>query len=375
MDQPYPQYAVRFSEILRPDFLGLPEELARALVSSKRDLVADLLCDVQMAWVRNADARRRIARRRLGECVNYAVFRVENTEPQVDFRAYIADGNEIIISAQHREKIKSEFVRVSLSFSQEDASSGWRRVQEFIDASDLPDVVKNLCAELDHRTRGILFRSYGIYGCQETTDELLADELGLSPDDVCLVRYEFCRTLATRLRLMRRRAARHSDDETFSDMVKKASDRSLHLPEALLADWLRRLVRICQESRVSLQAALGYISAKFPSEHVFLNRTLLLGSYDQIFRLIGGYRERYVSVEVLARRRPLVEDSSVIERLKGVNVRALPLPARTIAALTRAGIENVDALVQLTYNDLLLIPNLGRRSISSMLDFFKLYKK
>ena len=71
--------------------------------------------------------------------------------------------------------------------------------------------------------------------------------------------------------------------------------------------------------------------------------------------------------------RKIVEDDNLLKRLVGVDIGALPLPIRTINILKQAGIETADQLASLNKAQMMKIPNLGRKSMNSIFEYFNLY--
>jgi len=371
------KFTPQFLDNLKPQFLGLPEHLARELANMVYKILGKTLIEAVAEDASESDRYKN--RNALEAFVNCTLFRIKNLRKGRDFSAYIASGDQIEISSKWRPHIEGDSLDVWPSSSQHDLEDRWNRLKTSIDSFEIPTIVENVFGELGERDRIILFKTIGIYGYEETPVRLIADELHLSRERV----YQIVKGYELRTRRsMVLSVRRHRIADIVHLMLSGERNEFKCRPEVLLVASLVALGRLCQDSRIALVTMLDYLSERFPSESKLVKRLMpQIKSTEDYCQILISFEDRIVSQEaverqrqIVDRQRQVVEDAALIKRLEGVAVSSLPLPSRTIFVLTKAGIESADELARLTIDELYHMPNLGRNSLAAILDFFKLYR-
>lgn len=371
------QHPTKFVDELRPDFIGLPYELLCNLANVIYQSTGDKLITPVNEHSSDAEKFRYVAA--LNAFANCSLFKLVNAKITQDFRAYSVSDNCIEISSLHRRKVNVEYLEVRPIANQRDMEQRWLAVKMCIDQVDLKKLTQTFWVKEEERNKEIVFKAYGIFGVSETPISEIAVNYDLSRARVYQILNAFERNVRSRIhRTIRIEARKQQGSVTRSGINKsKIASKPVISSDEHLVVWLMRLGNILIESRISLANALDYISEKYADEYKSLKKLVpCLRSTESFFEFLATIESRSFppKEEVLELERPLICDTELLGRLSDVDIAALPLPIKTINTLKASEIFSAGQLAQLTLEQMYQIPNLNRKSIESVLDFFKLYE-
>lgn len=367
-------YTSKFVDELKPNFIGLPSGLAIYLANLINKSLGDELLEPLNA--NSTEAEKYQHNEALKACINCTLFKVLNLRVTQDFQAYIVEHEFVEISSLHRDNLKEDSVEVRPISNQRDMERRWLAVKMFIDQSNLSQLVKSIFDRQVERDKDILFRAYGIFGFNKATVRDLAAEYDLSKARV----YQILNLIERNTKRRFNRTAyivKSRADQKISntvDALKLAVQPPLAADPALV-DWLKELGSKLNNHRISFASAFDYLSLKFPDEYLVLKKLVpFCRDTESFFNFVSGMNNRLVPPKSFGLDESIIRDTYLIEKLTNIDITALPLPARTIKCLKASDIQTADQLARLTIDQMLRMPNLGRKSINSILELFNLYE-
>lgn len=370
MEKSRKKYAVKFVDELKPNFIGLPSELAVYLANLVYKSLENELIEPLNA--NSTEIEKYQYNETLRAFINCSLFKVSNLSITQDFRAYIVEHECVEISSQHRDNLKEYSVEVRPTSSQRDMEKRWLAVKIFVDQSNISQLVQSIFARQDERDKCILFKTYGIYGFKETSVRDVAAEYDLSRARVYQILNLFEQNIKRRIRRTASIAKSRADPKISNTAgVLKPTIAA----DSALVDWFKEFGNKLHDHRVSFSNALDYLSLKFPDEYRVLKKLLpFLRDTESFFDFVSDMNNRLVPTKAFGFGGPIISNASLIERLRDIDIAALPLPIMAINVLKASGIHTADQLARLTSDQLNRMPNLRRRSMDSILEFFKLYE-
>ena len=367
------QFKTMFLDNLKPNFLGIPDELAIQLASS----VSEELGNEITTLLSNAlsEGQKDESKIRLEAFLNCSLFKIHNYRSLPNFKAYLAKSNDIEISSKYKHQLTDTFLNVRPVFYQQDMENRWAKVKATIDESNLTFIIEKLWSDLESRDQAILLDAYGIFGHKETSISDIAKRNGLTRARIYQIVNYFDTNTRRKIRLILRTASKYSEFQPTYNQPTSNSMQIFSRPEGILVLWLQSIGELCQDSRISMAIALDYISLQYPDEYLVLKKFIpSLRSTTELYQFLSVFRRPFLPIsDKPEMERKIVEDENLLKRLVGVDIGALPLPIRTINILKQAGIETADQLANLNKVQMMRIPNLGRRSMNFILEYFSLY--
>lgn len=374
MEKSQKKYAIKFIDELKPNFIGLPLDLAIYLANLVYKSLGDELLEPLNA--NSTEAEKYQHNENLRAFINCSLFKVLNLRVSQDFRAYIVEHEFVEISSQHRDNLKEDFVEVRPTSNQRDMERRWLAVKIFIDQSNLSQLVQRIFDRQDQRDRDILFKTYGIYGFKEASVRDVAAEYDLSRARVYQILNLFEQNTKRRIRRTASIIRSRADQKTSNAVgALKPAVKPTIAADSALVDWLKEFGNRLHDCRISFACAFDYLSLKFPNEYLVLKKLVpFLRDTESFFDFVSDMNNRLVPPKPFGFDGPIISDTSLIERLTDIDIAALPLPVRTVNVLKASDIHTADQLARLTFDQMYRMPNLGRKSMNSILEFFKLYE-
>lgn len=368
-------YSTKFVDDLRQDFIGLPYELLCYLANLVYESIGEEPIIPTNESFTDADKFRYTAA--LNTFANCSLFKVINIKITQGFRAYPVSENCIEISSLYKGKVNVEYLEVRPIANQLSMEKRWLAVKMYVDRVDLKNLTQTLWLMQGERDKEIVFKAYGIFGFSEIPISEIAENYGLSRARIYQILNSFESNVRSRIRQAIQVEARKQQPRVTPGGF---GNPKFALKPAISSDvdlvaYLRGLGNVLIESRVSLVSALDYVSAKYADERKALEKLVpYLRSTESFFEFLATIESRSLPQKALERENPLICDRELLDRLRDVDIAALPLPIKTINTLKAAKIFSADQLARLTLDQMYRIPNLGRKSLKSVVDFFKLYE-
>lgn len=374
MEDSRKQYSVKFIDELKPNYIGLPADLAVYLANLVNKSLAKELLELPNEISTEADKYQH--GEALKTFINCSLFKIWNLRVVQDFRAYIVEHEYIEISSEHRDNLKDDYAEVRLIANQHDMERRWLALKIFIDQSDLKQKLLYVWDRQDQRDREIIFKIYGIYGFKEIPVRDIAAEYNLSKARVYQIFKLFERVSIGRIRRVAsivRSKVQHNESTAVGSYELKI--RLSLASGTQLIDWLIEFGDMLLNYRIGFANAFDYLSLKFPDEYLVLKKLVpYVRDRESFFNFLADMGNQFVTPMAHSFDNPIVSDLSLIKRMTDIDIAGLPLPIRTINVLKASEIHTADQLARLTLDQMYHMPNLGRKSINSILDFFKLYE-
>jgi Bacterial RNA polymerase, alpha chain C terminal domain len=368
-------YPVKFLDNIKPEFIGLPKDLALTLANA-----ALKQCGLKSIKPPSHNASAFETMLHLEDIKKFlycSKFRLINAPEFRYFTGYLAPAEYIEISSIHRAALNDGTPIIDLQANEKVTEAKWLTVKRFIDDSNFEQLIDDCWEQLDRRNKMILFSAHGLGGFIEKTNREIASEAGLSPERVRQIIINFDSQIARMLRKFRRKASALQRFETsrirYQDYF---ASPELH-PWAKISDWLIELSVLCRDVGVGTAHALQYIEIKWSNKYRELITILpFASSTEALWEYISRDAENTISMELQTIQsilQPIESENKNSKHLHQLEIKSIPFSSRTQAALEEFGIETVGDLIELSQADLRRIPNLGRRSISEILAYFKIF--
>lgn len=367
---------VIFANDLKLDHIGLPAELVRDIANQLFEKINfEKIEEVNIDSSVNEKRKYKESIEEFLACSTFVINEVSEISSEIEFKGLLSENNFIELNANYRDLIAKKDIGIELKSSQYQAGSRWLHIKILIESSQFDVQVMKIFDCLSERDKAIIFSVYGVnLPCGQSIVDVAKEHnitrawvYEIIKKSERVIKKKFISAIINEKNINR--------ELSIDQLLENRTYLDSFSPEVLIivlakAIYIRALIW-----NISIMSIIDLISRDFKEEVRILNRIFPIFSSTRMFCTVikESLATRY-SQEEIERMAPLVDDSELIVRLRGVKVASLPFSVRTINCLNAVGIEDADQLARTTIDELKKIPNLGRKCLYSIQQFFDLYK-
>jgi hypothetical protein len=328
---------------LQSIYLGIPLDLAVSICNFLR--ADDCEIDRSMSLLDRGIASNRYL---LGPIICQLNFRIFHPALRDhDFLGFISDKPYVEASEEIVSKLQGAEVKLTFSAPVEALDANWLSVKAHIDHANLAGLLEDVMQGLADREIDLLRLMFGFDDGKPRSAVELGKRLNLS-----------------RARIYQ---LKNSSLHALRQKMAGRTTRWRKIPRPALAIWVSELFDLCVLRRVSLQSAIDYLELRNPNESRLLWAIYPTRAAIIIDRQVE-VRDSVVNPGIKkSRSEPIATLSDAqLEMIGALPVLELGVSARTVLILQGVGITRAVDLARMSPEQLLRVPNLGKKSMGEI---------